>query len=310
MRYSLLRRDAVRGRMKYKLEELQAAFDGLVAREHLAKATVGAVLATLPAFIYYPAIFWLLGYIYAFLLLAPGVIVGLGARLTGKPFRMAPRVVAAVIAFAVHVLAATFLLELHPFFQLLAPLNAGIAFALSKVNLSHVEEMAISYDQVGKLEAPAFRGPMGAPPLLLYASLTPVLWLYSFAVFDPALDSPVLEMARTVAVQLIVSLMIVVLVARTTGRELTNSESTRAIAYVAALPILRELALVVLLLIGRSPVTLSGGVGTGIGVAMILSASVAVCVAAPWIVLRVLSPRLIPVLRRPDDGGTLPPSET
>ncbi|MEL6950542.1 MAG: hypothetical protein AAGM16_10575 [Pseudomonadota bacterium] len=296
--------------MKYKIEELQAAFDGLVAREHLAKATVGALIATLPAFIYYPAIFWLLGYIYAFLLLAPGIIVGLGARLAGKPFRMAPRVVAAVIAFAVHVLAATFLLELHPVFQLLAPLNAGIAFALSKVNLSHVEEMAISYEQVGKLERPAFRGAIGAPPLLLYASLTPVLWLYSFAVFDPALDSPLLEMARTVAAQLVVSLLIVVLVARTTGRELTDSESTRAIAYIAALPILRELALVVLLLMGNSPVTLPGHVGAGIGVAMMLSASVAVCVAAPWAVLRVLGPRLVRALRRPGDGLTSPTRET
>ena len=139
--------------MRYEPAEMEAAYAELVKNEKTAGTVTGAIVGALPATMLY-LLFGTMGGFLGFFMLIPAVVIGLFARFTGRPFRLGPRIPVGVIAFALHVVACTILLVIHPIWLLLAPANAGIAIGLSKVSLSRLQKFAVSRAKLGLLGDP------------------------------------------------------------------------------------------------------------------------------------------------------------
>lgn len=137
-------------KMKYTNLELQQAYDELVKIQSFTKTVIGALIGTVFACGVFFFFAQMQGLLVIFLAIPP-VLIGFFAKLFGQPYEVKPRIVVAVLAFILHIFGCYYL-QLFPLFYLFAPIAAGIAFIVSKIKLTRIENVALDMAELGRIK--------------------------------------------------------------------------------------------------------------------------------------------------------------
>ena len=135
--------------MRYSKEEMEAALQKLNQKQKPVFGLLGALIGAFVGFVIYMLIAEMGGAI-ILMLAVPPAAVGFFARFTGQMFKLKYRLPVGIIGGVLHIIGC-YMLGLNPLFYLFTPVAFGIAITLSKITLERIHVLAITQQEMGKL---------------------------------------------------------------------------------------------------------------------------------------------------------------
>lgn len=134
-----------------KEEHRKETMSRLLREQSAVGVVLGTVFGLVPSLLFMALVTWLSNTLSVVLSLLPGIVVGVTVKYCARPFRASYRMIPALVTtFAMLLFFAW--VGTNAFVFLLAFVNGIIVLGTSKRRLNHLEEKALYYYKLGRLD--------------------------------------------------------------------------------------------------------------------------------------------------------------